>query len=148
MMHILCLPTLKSQCCYSGDSIIYLKAYDYVVTDSFFLGKPINVSEKLIGTSYWFLPKELMENKDRSELLDMDDKYKTNDSLCSNIVNQFEKYLTSNTLCFSKIINNDLFVEIYKGNFAVQFGEFMLYYFIFDSQGNIQNVYKTRMYGL
>jgi len=150
---ILCFSTTKSQCCYSCDSILYNKAYNYVITDSLFFGKPINVSNKLTGTSYVWFVEEIVGNKDSNsrfmEFLELDEKYSSNDFLCSNIVHLFKKFPhPHSTLFFSKIINNDMFVGVRISNFSSPFGDSVLYYFIFDSDGNIEYVHKKELCGL
>jgi hypothetical protein len=73
---------LKSQCNHSLDSFMYERAYNYIVTDSLFGGKPINVSRELIGSCYSCFFNELKENQDIQscyiQLIELDKK------ICSN----------------------------------------------------------------
>ena len=145
---------LKSQCNHSLDSVMYERAYNHIVTDSLFGGKPINVSNKLTGTTYLFFYYEIKGNRDFEswymELLDLDEKHASKDSVHVQFDTQFVKYeIPEFIMSFSSIVNNELFADVsMRKFFNTPFGETVYYYFKFDSEGNIEHVYKKKMHGL
>ena len=146
---------LKSQDNYL-DSIMYKKAYNYIVTDSLWNGSLINISKKMIGSCYSCFFDELKGNEDIKlhymQLIDLDKKYAESDSVYFSINNkQFVENINSEfTLFFSKIINNsELFAEVHINKFVnTPMGEIVYYYIKFDLDGNICFTLKKKMYGL
>ncbi len=145
---------LKSQCNHSLDSVLYERAYNHIVTDSLFVGKLINVSNKLTGTIYLFFSYETKGNRNFEswymELLELDEKHALKDSVHIQFDTQFVKHKNPEfIMCFSPIVNNELFAEVHMSKFMNDpMGEVVYYYFKFDSKGNIKIVHKKRMYGL
>ena len=147
---------LKSQDNHCLDSIMYERAYNYIIADSLWSGSPINVSKKMIGSCYFCFFNELKGNEDIKShymrLIDLDKKYAVRDSVYFYINNkQFIENTNSKfTLFFSRIINNsELFAEVYMNEFVnTQMGEIVYYYIKFDLDGSICFTLKKKMYGL
>ena len=145
---------LQSQCYHPSDSLIYSNAYNYIVADSLFLNKPVNVSNQLTGTCYMCFFNELKGSDDTEsfykKLSQLDKEYASNDSTCKYFDECFFKYAKSDImLSFSKIADCDLFAEVQIGNFGINtLGERVFYYFTFDLNGNLKFIRKKIMYGL
>lgn len=121
--------------------------------DSLFSDKSINVSDKLIGTLYEYFYKEKCGNKNLDcykELLELDEKYVTSDSVYFHFNIQSVKHKNPKFLLhFSKIVNNELFVDVGMSEFSnTPFGENVYYYFRFDLEGNIIFICKRKLHGL
>jgi hypothetical protein len=90
------------------------------------------------------------------KLSKLDEKYTLNDSIHKHFDEWFNRCIKSNrytrsdtVLAFSVIVDHELFVEVYLGNFNDKFfGETVFYYFTFDLKGNIKSVRRKKMYGL
>ena len=163
VLGVLCFLMLRSQYHYPPDRIMYLNAYNYIVADSFFIEKSINVSNKLTGTSYMFFFSEFKENNNMvslcnlyTKLYELDEKYTFKDSIYNYFDEWFVKYTQSDNytradtvLAFSAIVNHELFADVYLGNYNDKgFGETVFYYFSFDLNSNIKSVRKLIGHGL
>lgn len=153
-LSISCFSTLQSQCYQLTDSVVYSNAYNYIVADSLFSGKSVNVSNKLTGTCYICFFNELKGENDPTifyeKLSKLDEKYAINGSSNEHFKKWFVEYEESEIrLFFSEITNRELFAEIQIGNFGINsLGEKVFYYFTFYLDGDIESVRKKVMHGL
>jgi len=153
LLSILFFSTIKSQNEISVDSIVYARAYNYITTDSLFVEKVVNVSNKLTGTCYSCFYNEIKGYNDLEAYYSyytLDRKYALIDSVHTQFDVQFAKHENVEIVInFSAIVNNELFANVDMSKFTnTHFGETVFYYFRFDSEGNIELVYKKKMHGL
>jgi hypothetical protein len=138
----------------SNDYVLYKKAYEYIIKDSAYFNKTINVSNEQIGTFYEILASKRNGGINFDELmLNLDIDEKNYNELPTELKKSqcFPKYACPDyILSFSKIEHNILFAEIcYSYNFLDKiFGKYVYYYFLFDKQANIKEVISQTMYGL
>ncbi len=131
-----------------SDSVIYQKAYNYIMADKILPQDKANVSIELIGSCYLDFYDEIRKTQDVTyEELSNLDINNGNTHLTQPLFKKwFKTYETPSTIYFSNITNNDLFAIVQVQNFTVMSaGESYHFYFIFDSAGKIKAVYKKKM---
>jgi hypothetical protein len=145
--------------CSQQDSIKYKRAYCYITNDSIMHGKAIEISERLTNTFYVFFSECFKkENESKFELMqrlynkDMNNESINNKKPCINREYIHSKCIKNHSrmfLEFSKIEGNDLFVSVRTMLLTDPlFEQTYYYYFCFDNNGNILNVFKKMMHGL